>query len=164
MPDSSRLTAISQGARIYAPDAIGGVYTDEEIRAIPPRPEDAESVTVEPDTGEIRKAMEKAVNKAGATASNPTESTQDTILTALPDKQVESIKAQDGTLPASRIYKPEPEHKPCKTYGDLLNAGYTELKLMKAAVIKASGKTEAELLAPGVDYEAVFQAIKAAQK
>ena len=32
--------AISQGARIYAPDAIGGMYTDEEIRSIPPRPED----------------------------------------------------------------------------------------------------------------------------
>ena len=28
--------AISQGARIYAPDAIGGLYTDEEIRSIPP--------------------------------------------------------------------------------------------------------------------------------
>lgn len=28
--------AISQGARLYCPDAIGGVYTDEEIRAIPP--------------------------------------------------------------------------------------------------------------------------------
>lgn len=32
--------AISQGARIYAPDAIGGVYTDEEIRSIPDRPKD----------------------------------------------------------------------------------------------------------------------------
>jgi len=30
--------AISQGARIYAPDAIGGMYTDEEVRSIPPRP------------------------------------------------------------------------------------------------------------------------------
>lgn len=27
--------AISQGARIYCPDAIGGIYTDEEIRSIP---------------------------------------------------------------------------------------------------------------------------------
>jgi hypothetical protein len=32
--------AISQGARIYTPDAIGGIYTDEEIRSIPPRPEE----------------------------------------------------------------------------------------------------------------------------
>lgn len=32
--------AISQGARIYCPDAIGGVYTDEEMRSIPPRPEE----------------------------------------------------------------------------------------------------------------------------
>src|SRR3990167_5750563 len=31
--------AISQGARIYAPDAIGGIYTDEEIRSIPDKPE-----------------------------------------------------------------------------------------------------------------------------
>lgn len=31
--------AISQGARIYCPDAIAGVYTDEEIRSIPERPE-----------------------------------------------------------------------------------------------------------------------------
>jgi len=30
--------AISQGARLYCPDAIGGVYTDEEIRSIPPKP------------------------------------------------------------------------------------------------------------------------------
>lgn len=28
--------SISQGARLYCPDAIGGVYTDEEIRSIPP--------------------------------------------------------------------------------------------------------------------------------
>jgi len=32
--------AISQGARIYCPDAIGGVYTDEEIRSIPDRPKE----------------------------------------------------------------------------------------------------------------------------
>ena len=32
--------AISQGARIYAPDAIGGIYTDEEIRSIPPKPDE----------------------------------------------------------------------------------------------------------------------------
>jgi hypothetical protein len=32
--------AISQGARIYCPDAIGGIYTDEEMRSIPPRPEE----------------------------------------------------------------------------------------------------------------------------
>lgn len=31
--------AISQGARIYCPDAIGGMYTDEEMRAIPTNPE-----------------------------------------------------------------------------------------------------------------------------
>ncbi len=43
--------AISQGARIYAPDAIGGVYTDEEIRSIPPRPEeDSTGRIVEPVT------------------------------------------------------------------------------------------------------------------
>ena len=41
--------AISQGARIYAPDAIGGIYTDEEIRSIPPRPEeDAVPLVIEP--------------------------------------------------------------------------------------------------------------------
>jgi hypothetical protein len=28
--------AISQGARIYCPDAIGGVYTEEEMQSIPP--------------------------------------------------------------------------------------------------------------------------------
>ena len=39
--------AISQGARMYAPDAIGGVYTDEEIRSIPPRPKDAEDEIIE---------------------------------------------------------------------------------------------------------------------
>jgi hypothetical protein len=37
--------AISQGARIYCPDAIGGIYTDEEIRSIPPRPEDETPLT-----------------------------------------------------------------------------------------------------------------------
>lgn len=37
--------AISQGARIYAPDAIGGIYTDEEIRSIPPKPEDQTEVS-----------------------------------------------------------------------------------------------------------------------
>jgi len=30
--------AISQGVRIYCPDAIGGMYTDEELRAIPAKP------------------------------------------------------------------------------------------------------------------------------
>ncbi len=45
--------AISQGARMYAPDAIGGVYTDEEIRSIPPRPNDTLPVTANPETGEI---------------------------------------------------------------------------------------------------------------
>lgn len=44
--------AISQGARIYCPDAIGGVYTDEEIRSIPPRYDD----TVDTATGEIAEA------------------------------------------------------------------------------------------------------------
>lgn len=51
--------AISQGARMYAPDAIGGVYTDEEIRSIPPRPQDAEPVTVDPAAGEIIEAEGK---------------------------------------------------------------------------------------------------------
>jgi len=37
--------AISQGARIYCPDAIGGIYTDEEIRTIPPRPSKDETKT-----------------------------------------------------------------------------------------------------------------------
>lgn len=31
--------AISQGARIVAPDVIGGAYTDEELQAIPPQPD-----------------------------------------------------------------------------------------------------------------------------
>ena len=39
--------AISQGARLYCPDAIGGVYTDEEIRSIPARPEDNETVNTD---------------------------------------------------------------------------------------------------------------------
>lgn len=39
--------AISQGARLYCPDAIGGVYTDEEIRSIPPRPEEHNNVVIE---------------------------------------------------------------------------------------------------------------------
>jgi hypothetical protein len=166
--------AISQGARIYAPDAIGGVYTDEEIRAIPPRPGDSETVIAEPDTGEVvtpkqpmkpetrYAAMQAAVNKAAETVSNALEPRQNGQGEALPAKQAESTKAQDGTLPAALIFKPEPAgHKPCASFGDLLNACYTELKLMKMAVIKASGKTEAELLAPGVDYEKVYQAIKA---
>ena len=45
--------AISQGARIYAPDAIGGVYTDEEIRSIPSMPQDEEPMQVNTDTGEV---------------------------------------------------------------------------------------------------------------
>ena len=39
--------AISQGARMYAPDAIGGIYTDEEIRSIPPKPDDTVKITEE---------------------------------------------------------------------------------------------------------------------
>src|SRR3990167_535925 len=42
--------AISQGARVYAPDAIGGIYTDEEIRSIPPGTEkEPEVPTPTPD-------------------------------------------------------------------------------------------------------------------
>ena len=46
--------AISQGARIYAPDAIGGIYTDEEIRSIPPNVESVtgEITTSSPDAPE----------------------------------------------------------------------------------------------------------------
>lgn len=42
--------AISQGARLYCPDAIGGVYTTEELQAIPETPERVKPVTeqVEP--------------------------------------------------------------------------------------------------------------------
>jgi hypothetical protein len=39
--------AISQGARIYCPDVTSGLYTDEEIRAIPAKPEDVELPTPE---------------------------------------------------------------------------------------------------------------------
>ncbi|MFA4974911.1 MAG: recombinase RecT [bacterium] len=46
--------AISQGARAYCPDAIGGMYTDEEIRAIPDRPKAAGTIDV--DTGEVKEA------------------------------------------------------------------------------------------------------------
>ncbi len=42
--------SISQGARIYAPDAIGGMYTDEEIRSIPPRLNEEEPVPEAPAT------------------------------------------------------------------------------------------------------------------
>ena len=59
--------AISQGARMYAPDAIGGVYTDEEIRSIPPRPQDAEPVTVDPTAGEIIEAEGKVKTKGKKT-------------------------------------------------------------------------------------------------
>jgi len=45
--------AISQGARMYAPDAIGGVYTDEEMRSIPPKPEEAEPVLRPVTTGGV---------------------------------------------------------------------------------------------------------------
>ena len=38
--------AISQGARMYAPDAIGGVYTDEEIRSIPSMPKEPEAIDI----------------------------------------------------------------------------------------------------------------------
>jgi len=44
--------AISQGARIYCPDAIGGMYTDEEIRSIPAKSgsiEDLGTEKLEPD-------------------------------------------------------------------------------------------------------------------
>ncbi len=46
--------SISQGARIYCPDAIGGMYTDEEIRSIPPKPDDSSPLdeTEPPDEGQ----------------------------------------------------------------------------------------------------------------
>ena len=44
--------AISQGARIYCPDAIGGIYTDEEVRSIPPKPDEIGDVDL--STGEIK--------------------------------------------------------------------------------------------------------------
>jgi len=50
--------AISAGARKYCPDAIGGVYTDEEIRTLPLRPDDPTPVLVDGDTGEIQDAPE----------------------------------------------------------------------------------------------------------
>jgi len=53
--------AISQGARIYCPDAIGGVYTDEEIRSIPTRPEDATIAKVDTDTGQVVEGESKEV-------------------------------------------------------------------------------------------------------
>ncbi len=72
--------AISQGARIYCPDAICGVYTDEEIRSIPPRPEDFNTVSVDTTTGEVietRDPIGDAAKAKMATETTPqtTEST-----------------------------------------------------------------------------------------
>jgi len=66
---------ISQGARIYAPDAIGGIYTDEEIRAIPPRPTDNDvpptiEVTDEP-SGEVEPPLKPAPEATGLNSSPP---------------------------------------------------------------------------------------------
>jgi hypothetical protein len=169
--------AMSQGARAVCPEVIGGVYTFEDFGLEADdegNVKEMVKVSIEPIkqpvkptptvTPENRAAMGIWVNKAAETVSNTPESTQDKQGGALPEVKAESTKAQDGTLPAALIFKPEPSgHKPCASFGDLLNACYTELKLMKVAVIKMSGKTEAELLAPGVDYEKVYQQIKAAK-
>jgi len=40
--------ALSQGARLYCPDAIGGVYTDEELRNIPQKADQATGEIIEP--------------------------------------------------------------------------------------------------------------------
>ena len=64
--------AISQGARIYAPDAIGGIYTDEEIRSIPPRPE--ETVIIEkPDD------LDRLVEATTHVMASPSPETQSTL-------------------------------------------------------------------------------------
>ena len=49
--------AISAGGRRYAPDAVGGMYTDEEIRVIPPRPDDIAGEVLDVDTGELKKVV-----------------------------------------------------------------------------------------------------------
>ena len=67
--------AISQGARMYAPDAIGGIYTDEEIRSIPAKPEtetsdipkgQVEKVEIDMATGEM-KALDTPPDKPETT-------------------------------------------------------------------------------------------------
>lgn len=67
--------AISQGARIYCPDAIGGMYTDEEIRSIPSKPgvEVMEGSFMDSGTPEIsHKAKVKGPSTTSDTTQEPT--------------------------------------------------------------------------------------------
>jgi len=81
--------AISQGARLYCPDAIGGIYTDEEIRSIPPQLEEAPidiTIGVTPDAPKsTTEAFIKAVNGKGRPA--PEIATEIATETDIPDNK-----------------------------------------------------------------------------
>jgi len=97
--------AISQGARIYAPDAIGGIYTDEEIRSIPAMPNDSVKTTEEEVVeGEFR-------TKPDSTAPQP---------------EPEAVETISSPVAKEKSSKAPTEFTPLKNVGELLNraAGY----------------------------------------
>lgn len=99
--------AISQGARLYCPDAIGGVYTDEEIRTIPPRPDDIKAI-LNKDTGEVIEQETqpepplKAVTSTKSVSTEPLDTTMPDGIKTLTDMQ-KAVHKMTKMQPADQL-------------------------------------------------------------
>ncbi len=111
--------AISQGARMYAPDAIGGIYTDEEIRSIPSRPE--EEIRVIPPKPENTSSTRVDITTGGITEpiAEPEPSLEHT------EPQIEVVKIKNSGIAPTEIKQPaKPKRDPAtiKTIEQLARA------------------------------------------
>ncbi len=69
--------AISQGARIYAPDAIGGMYTDEEIRCIPNMPTRNDKIEATVESPPVVPSVPETSTPSPSNDETPTDPTKD---------------------------------------------------------------------------------------
>jgi len=134
--------AISQGARLYAPDAISGVYTDEEIRSIPPRPEEdtVASEVTKPDTAQPEKDVE------GMFPPDPPHAAEATKAAEVVEEQQE-ITPETEPAPES-IVNLEWLEESLKTLTDKGHTAYSEeslLTYMRLSYKGVEGDTVAEI-------------------
>jgi len=137
--------AISQGARLYAPDAIGGVYTDEEIRAIPPRPEEDNEppIDITKEVIEEKLAADPIGNAAKCKIKTKTE--QETV----PEPLSNAVQGDLSPI------KEESSSSTPKTFGELAmwvenKMGWEDATYVKSWLVNACKIPEKDL--KDIDY------------
>ncbi len=179
--------ALSQGARIVAPDVISGTYTPEDLGySTNPETQTVEGIAVvepiipapftrktsTPQDADIDAENDRRAEEA-AEAAKTSAAMQTAVENADQGKAFDGLKSAGGQTvteppketPKTAIQiereKKQAAHQPCKNIGDFLNSCLQEFGLPAATAIKEAGYARKEDID---DAEVAYQNVKGARK